>query len=166
MLKKNVELKCRCHGMSGSCQYKSCWRSTRKFRTTGNQLYDKFKTAKAVSPGNDGPNTLWTSGNSMSINHMRTNNIQRRSIPEEELVYVDQSPDFCKRNRQLGVLGPKGRVCNATKGSAGSCDYLCCQRGYNITVLEEQSNCNCHFKWCCEVVCQKCTRSVRIHTCK
>jgi hypothetical protein len=32
----------------------------------------------------------------------------------KDLIYFEESPDFCTPNPKFGVLGTKGRVCNDT----------------------------------------------------
>ena len=39
---KLMLLKCRCHGVSGSCEFKTCWRSMPKFAEIGNYLKEKY----------------------------------------------------------------------------------------------------------------------------
>lgn len=47
----------------------------------------------------------------------------------------------------------------------GSCDELCCGRGYNTFMERRQEQCNCKFIWCCEVQCQQCLTTVEKYTC-
>ncbi|KAL3319189.1 hypothetical protein Ciccas_002141 [Cichlidogyrus casuarinus] len=44
----NMELSCRCHGTSGSCAMKSCFRKVPKMRTIGNQLKKEYLSAIQV----------------------------------------------------------------------------------------------------------------------
>lgn len=44
-----MSLKCRCHGISGSCELKTCWRSLPTFDTIGNYLKSKYISASRVS---------------------------------------------------------------------------------------------------------------------
>uniref|UniRef100_A0A8C6UYC1 Protein Wnt n=1 Tax=Neogobius melanostomus TaxID=47308 RepID=A0A8C6UYC1_9GOBI len=75
---------------------------------------------------------------------------------KQDLIYSDESPDFCLANRKTGSLGTKGRTCNSTALDISGCDLLCCQRGYREETVVFEENCLCRFHWCCVVQCKKC----------
>lgn len=109
-----------------------------------------------------------------------------------DLVYLDESPDWCRANKQLqwpGKLyhfaihnctckiinfffffcifsGTHGRKCNKTSSGLDSCSILCCGRGYNTKKIVIHERCNCKFQWCCHVKCDTCTKVVEEYTCK
>lgn len=37
-----------------------------------------------------------------------------KSPTRKDLIYFEESPDFCVPNHKFGVIGTKGRVCNDT----------------------------------------------------
>jgi len=43
-----MKVQCKCHGVSGSCELKTCWRSLAPFRDVGNILKDKYNGAAEV----------------------------------------------------------------------------------------------------------------------
>jgi len=43
-----MKVQCKCHGVSGSCEVKTCWRSVPAFREVGNILKDKYNGATEV----------------------------------------------------------------------------------------------------------------------
>jgi wingless-type MMTV integration site family protein 16 len=45
-LMKNL---CRCHGISGSCELKTCWRSLPPFQEVGARLKDRYENSVAIS---------------------------------------------------------------------------------------------------------------------
>jgi hypothetical protein len=50
---KLMLLKCRCHGISGSCELKTCWRSLPPFAEIGKYLKEKYdKSAVQVTAHN------------------------------------------------------------------------------------------------------------------
>ena len=48
MILKNVRKQCKCHGMSGSCEIKTCWKVSPDFRVVGDILKKKFEKANKV----------------------------------------------------------------------------------------------------------------------
>ena len=144
---------CKCHGLSGSCTLKTCWKKMPMFHYVGSRLKDRFDAATKVTGTNDGQGGLIP----MVSNH--------KPLEAEDLIYTETSPDFCKPNRKYGSLGTKGRECDPFSLGVGGCDNLCCGNGFKqkkITVFE---NCNCKFKWCCEVVCQTCIVIKTVYLC-
>lgn len=89
-------------------------------------------------------------------------------IPKRvDLVYLDDSPNYCDRNLRLGSLGTTGRPCNLTaRGDLNGCDFLCCERGYNTHEFVRVEKCRCKFKWCCNVQCDTCRERIEQYTCK
>ena len=106
-----------------------------------------------VIPGNDGKSLIPES--------------EFLKPPEgEDLIYVEESPDYCVRDRLSGSLGTVGRECNTTWSGTGGCALLCCGRGHRTNVRYVQENCKCRFHWCCEVHCETCVVRKLISTCR
>lgn len=83
----------------------------------------------------------------------------------KDLVYLEQSPDFCNRHPRLGIQGTHGRQCNDTSIGVDGCDLMCCGRGYRTEELHVVERCACTFHWCCEVKCKLCKVKKIVHTC-
>ena len=115
---KNMQMPCKCHGMSGSCTTKYCHRSLPPFENVGHFLHKKYQSAVLV--------TLDQSSNKL-VNYDR---IINRYGPLD-LVYLEQSPNYCYKDVALGTIGTAGRECNKSSLSENSCDILCCGHGYN-----------------------------------
>ncbi|GLG97882.1 Protein Wnt-1 [Gryllus bimaculatus] len=50
----NVQPRCKCHGVSGSCELKTCWEAAPPFRAVGAALKERFRAAVLVDQGNLG----------------------------------------------------------------------------------------------------------------
>ncbi|MGH0158134.1 UNVERIFIED_CONTAM: hypothetical protein FKN15_035099 [Acipenser sinensis] len=54
---------------------------------------------------------------------------------KNDLVYFENSPDYCIRDHEAGSLGTAGRICNLTSRGADSCEVMCCGRGYDTETV-------------------------------
>jgi len=157
---KLMLLKCRCHGVSGSCQFKTCWRNLPQFAEIGNFLkkkYDKSAVQVSRAPDNQGRDR-----------YRRTAAKNPASLPvsKRSLVYIQPSPDYCEDDPKSGVMGTRGRQCNKHSRGRDGCSFLCCGRGFRTEIKIEYEKCKCKFVWCCAVQCKQCKRKNYIHTCK
>ncbi|CAL1546895.1 unnamed protein product, partial [Lymnaea stagnalis] len=151
-VKNYMRRECKCHGLSGSCTLKTCWKKMPPFREVSNRLKERFDGAIKVIISNDGKNII-PEGSTI------------KPPSKQDLVYSDPSPDFCKKNKNVGSLGTKGRECDPESMGVGGCDLLCCNRGYTKQQVTLRENCKCRFLWCCEVVCETCETTKVIHRC-
>lgn len=152
-VKSLMRLECKCHGLSGSCTIKTCWMKMAPFREIGMRLKDRFDGAAKVIARNDGHSFM-------------PEGLTIKPPTRHDLVYTDDSNDFCRANHKTGSLGTVGRECNATSQGVDGCDLLCCNRGYEHRVVREKVNCRCMFKWCCEVTCSTCIEKRDVNTCR
>lgn len=49
MVKASLQTECKCHGVSGSCTMKTCWKSLPPFSQVGEALMKKYNRAKPVT---------------------------------------------------------------------------------------------------------------------
>ncbi|XP_059476120.1 protein Wnt-2 [Neocloeon triangulifer] len=195
-VKVNLLTECKCHGVSGSCTLKTCWKTLPPFRRIGDYLMKKYIKARTVhaissSPGKrSGPNSV--SSEPSGLHHHqgypraaylalrrptgeawpRRQGTIRRSPPVQrrpkraELVFLHQSPNYCERDLARGSLGTTGRTCNRSSTGTEGCEVLCCGRGYNTHQYTRHWQCRCKFHWCCYVECAKCSERTEEYTCK
>ncbi|XP_060100817.1 protein Wnt-16 [Heteronotia binoei] len=145
---------CRCHGVSGSCALKTCWKTMSTFDKIGSFLKEKYENSIQISD--------------RLKKKLRRKLKSQRKIPvhKEDLLYIHRSPNYCVEDRKLGVPGTHGRECNRTSEGPDGCNLLCCGRGYNTHVVRHVERCDCKFVWCCYVRCRKCETMTDVHTCK
>ncbi|CAI5773526.1 protein Wnt-11 isoform X2 [Podarcis lilfordi] len=154
-LKASLEMKCKCHGVSGSCSIKTCWRGLQELRDIALDLKNKYLSATKVVHRPMG-----------TRKHLVPKDLDIRPVKETELVYLQSSPDFCMKNEKVGSHGTQDRQCNKTSNGSDSCDLMCCGRGYNPYMDKVVERCHCKYHWCCYVTCKKCERTVERYVCK
>jgi len=148
----NMKVTCKCHGVSGSCSLITCWQQLAPFRVVGDTLRDKYNAATRVKPTNKGRLRL----------HKRNIKVPTAN----DLIFIKNSPDYCKQDPNTGSLGTTGRVCNKDSEGMDGCNLMCCGRGYNTIKTRLKERCKCKFHWCCYVECQTCTKPVELNVCK
>ncbi len=149
-----MQIQCKCHGVSGSCELKTCWRAMPSFRQVGSDLKEKFDGATEVTEKRIGSRRILVPVNRQFKHHT-----------EDDLVYLQASPDYCNPDPKTGSLGTTGRLCNKTSKAIDGCDLLCCGRGFKTRRKIVTERCFCKFHWCCYVKCQMCKREVEEHIC-
>ncbi|EFX82994.1 putative secreted signaling factor WNT16 [Daphnia pulex] len=151
-----MRMQCRCHGVSGSCELKTCWRTMPTFAQVGDYLKQKYENAVQMS------------SKELKIQSSSSSSKTKRQAPlgKTDLIHIHKSPNYCVEDPKKGILGTSGRVCNKNSTGSDSCDLLCCGRGYNTQVVRHVERCFCRFVWCCQVKCKTCVTMLDVHTCK
>lgn len=155
----HMHLKCKCHGLSGSCEVKTCWWAQPDFRAIGDFLKDKYDSASEMVVEKHRESRGW-------VETLRAKYALFKPPTERDLVYYENSPNFCEPNPETGSFGTRDRTCNVTSHGIDGCDLLCCGRGHNTRTEKRKEKCHCVFHWCCYVSCQECIRIYDVHTCK
>jgi len=171
--------------MSGSCTMKTCWMRLPHLREIGNAIKDRFDGATRVLISNAGSlrNVRPRRGNRArrrgraqqrtrkssrryKKSQLQPFNLDHKPPTRKDLVFYEDSPNFCFKDRRYGVSGTKGRACNVSSLGLDGCDLMCCGRGYSVSVKTVTERCKCTFQWCCQVECQNCTVTKTFYTCK
>ncbi|XP_044751947.1 protein Wnt-4 [Coccinella septempunctata] len=138
-VQSNVEKKCRCHGVSGSCSVKTCWRGVKPFEKISEILKNEYHGAISV----DFTNT---------ISHPVKNTSRR-------ILYIKPTLNLCQKT--------VGRHCNGTDNCATLCCgrgfnvksievvYICNCEWRNHAVFNGD-----------DLVCQQCRKNQDMYTCK
>nr|XP_031527986.1 protein Wnt-9a [Vicugna pacos] len=159
VIKAGVETTCKCHGVSGSCTVRTCWRQLAPFHEVGKRLKHKYETALKV-----GSTTNEATGEAGAISPPRgraSGTGGGDPLPRTpELVHLDDSPSFCLAGRFSP--GTAGRRCHREK----NCESICCGRGHNTQSRVVTRPCQCQVRWCCYVECRQCTQREEVYTCK
>ena len=148
-----VKIECKCHGVSGSCSMKTCWLKLPSFREVGDYLKDKYDSAIEVKYQS-------------KIRQLRPRFKRFTKPTKEDLIYIEDSPNYCDINKNIGTLGTHGRQCNRNSLGPDGCNIMCCGRGYYIQKTIKEEKCKCKFQWCCSVKCETCITEVETYICK
>ncbi|XP_057629971.1 protein Wnt-9b [Chionomys nivalis] len=155
-VKSGLRTTCKCHGVSGSCAVRTCWKQLSPFRETGEVLKLRYDTAVKVSSATNealGRLELWAPA--------KPGGPAKGLAPRPgDLVYMEDSPSFCRPSKYSP--GTAGRVCSRDT----SCSSLCCGRGYDTQSRMVAFSCHCQVQWCCHVECQQCAQQELVYTCK
>ncbi|EDS30330.1 wingless [Culex quinquefasciatus] len=146
-LRAKMQKVCKCHGMSGSCTTRVCWRRLPPMKQMADTFGSMFDAAALVKPVE----------NKGVIKKLKRKDSQYKKVNKSDLVYIAESPDYCEENDSLGIFGTRGRFCNRTSYGIEGCRLLCCGRGYQTRIRNVEEKCNCKFVWCCSVKCDTCS---------
>ncbi|KAG7250539.1 hypothetical protein CRUP_031994, partial [Coryphaenoides rupestris] len=160
-VKSGLKTTCKCHGVSGSCAVRTCWKQLSPFHDTGRLLKFRYDTAvrvHSVTNAATGESELAgsqrrassTSGTSSGSSGGGGGGgggggtgVSAPSGPRPtDLVYLEDSPSFCRASRYSPGTG--GRGC----AKDTSCGSLCCGRGYNTATRLTSLSCNCQGLTC------------------
>ncbi|KAM6172244.1 protein Wnt-11 isoform 2-T2 [Erethizon dorsatum] len=154
-LRASLEVKCKCHGVSGSCSIRTCWKGLPELQDVAADLKTRYLSATKVVHRPMG-----------TRKHLVPKDLDIRPVKDSELIYLQSSPDFCMKNEKVGSHGTQDRQCNKTSNGSDSCDLMCCGRGYNPYTDRVVERCHCKYHWCCYVTCRRCERTVERYVCK
>lgn len=144
--------KCKCHGVSGSCSMKTCWKKLSDFNATALLLRQKYNQAIRKAPN---VRTMRREAPSSRVKKPK----QRRKKQQSQyttLYYLETSPTYCSVTKDRQCLNPD------------NCANLCCGRGYTTRVFRQVEKCRCRFNngRCCQLICDYCQRYEDRYFCK
>lgn len=121
LLSTNMEIKCKCHGVSGSCVTKTCWKAAPELEKFATILKRKYERAQQVTlvPEKDGLMLKPANGRMERYINARlsatpspstvysVNNFSPAN--KGELVFLEASPDYCQPNPKHDIRGTSGK---------------------------------------------------------
>ena len=124
------QVQCKCHGISGSCDVRTCWSALPNFRFVSTALKHLYESAVRVhvplSRDKEGSQDSTT----FAIAIRRATAARRRAAPSSGLVYLHQTRDPCLPDNAHGVPRMRGRVCGNRASGDAACARMCCGRGH------------------------------------
>ncbi|EDV99211.1 protein Wnt-4 isoform X2 [Drosophila grimshawi] len=144
--------KCKCHGVSGSCSMKTCWKKMADFNATATLLRQKYNQAIRKAPNQ---RTM----RQAPASRMKKPKQRRKKQQQSQyttLYYLETSPTYCSVTKDRQCLHPD------------NCANLCCGRGYTTRVFKQVEKCRCRFNngRCCQLICDYCQRYEDKYFCK
>ena len=158
---------CKCLGISGSCVLQSCPQEFPEFATLGKDILNVYRNRTCHE---DSDSLSQSSGDDPTIGS-DTPDIVLSATQEvcssRQLLFLNDSPNYCIQNEAIGSLGTSGRVCDPHTTGSDSCDYLCtqCGRGHVKVTRVHYETCYCKFTFCCDIHCFKCPRTTDMYVC-
>ncbi|XP_038209596.1 protein Wnt-4 [Zerene cesonia] len=134
---------CKCHGFSGSCTTKTCWKKLAPFNSAMGLLKKHYHHAIKKKLVN------YTTKRAIAPKARRRMEKDRKS-----LLYLQKTPNLC--------VSTKSRACK----DRNNCATLCCGRGFVVIKSFVRSRCRCKMVDCCVVKCDTCVEEVENFTCK
>lgn len=98
---ESFQTQCKCHGVSGSCNIKTCWRALPPMTVIGQKILQKYTNAIEVSK------TLLD-----GLSESMPKKVRKKSLNAQQLIYLSKSPDYCTKDEKLGSFGTVGRWVN------------------------------------------------------
>ncbi|XGW26453.1 hypothetical protein V3C99_007230 [Haemonchus contortus] len=155
LLASRMGKECKCHGVSGSCVTKTCWKVVPRFDEFSELLMHKYEMAQQVTVAPHGTTLMVREP---VLDGKRTERYlkdkgDKHKAAKGDLVYLDSSPDYCS-------VDTRGRHCG------NNCDEICCGRGWDTVREVVDEPCQCRFIWCCDVKCKTCKKIVDRNFCR
>ena len=148
--------KCKCHGKSDACTYKTCWYVSPTIKNVGDKIWKLYENSVR---------SQWNRTTKVLFEKDRPKRDQSQGLLDSKLTYFTRSENFCVQNLAMGVMGTYGRTCNSTSQGNDGCNTMCCNRPHQKTYVTKQKKCNCKFVWCCDVKCETCNTTEVVETC-
>lgn len=90
---------CKCHGVSGACNVKTCWRGLASLGDVSERLKRRYQIAVEVA--------RYASAGHLNKMVPVSGHVGR--LEKADLVYRTKSPDYCSKDVRVGSLGTYGR---------------------------------------------------------
>ena len=148
--------KCKCHGKSDTCTYKTCWHVSPDITKVGDKIWKLYSNAVR---------SQWNKTTNVLYDKERSKREKTQEKLVDQLTYFAKSENFCVQNLSMGVMGTYGRTCNSTSTGSDGCNTMCCGRSHKKSFITKEGKCNCKFVWCCDVKCETCSKTEVVETC-
>ena len=162
-VREHMQKRCRCHGVSGACEFKTCWVGLPPFDVLGAALKRPLRHAADDRAGGEARPSAGAATQAQeraTHRHRRRARLRGARAATPAALFTpcawnarlaqNKSPTYCERDVSTGAIGTAGRACNATAPHwrADSCAALCCGRGFTKRTEWRVEQCACKFVYC------------------
>ncbi|KAJ8920937.1 hypothetical protein NQ315_015730 [Exocentrus adspersus] len=98
VMTESLQTQCKCHGVSGSCNIKTCWKALPPMTVIGQKILQKYTNAMEISKYFLDKNLLEST----------PKKVKSKPLNSQHLMYISKSPDYCTKDEKLGSLGTVG----------------------------------------------------------
>ena len=151
----NSKLKCVCHGVSGSCSIRTCTREIPSIFEIGDILRSKYDQAVRVNV------VVGQNGDTM-IQRADRRREQEGAPLSTELIYIETTTNHCSVDPEYTKSRhclPQSELTTVSSKFYPPCEDFCCSGNYGSTPKTIVETCNCHFEFCCNLICDSCERA-------
>lgn len=92
-VRSRMSRSCKCHGVSGSCSVRVCWRRLPALRDVGSSLGLRYDGASHMK--------LAIGNGKRRKRKLKPIKQDMKKPAKTDLVYLEDSPDYCERNERL-----------------------------------------------------------------
>ncbi|VDK52917.1 unnamed protein product [Anisakis simplex] len=89
---QNMHKQCRCHGVSGSCEFRTCWLQMPKFAEVGEMLKQRYNHF-SVQVARRAKKRL----------RRKERSERKKPLRGNEIAYINKSPNYCEPNEAEGA---------------------------------------------------------------
>jgi len=114
---------CKCHGVSGSCSMRTCWKSLPDLRSVAVTMLDRYSFAVEVAYKRVSRRPRKSTKSVATVTTSLINAVtstppvkrlvpvmhRRRTLNDTDIAYYTMSPDYCLPDASLGSVGTKDR---------------------------------------------------------
>ena len=180
-VQKLMRHQCKCHGVSGACNVRTCWTTLPEFAevntTKQNQHFIDFSSiflinCRSVLIWSKNMTFRWKSlrtHRALNWSRLTTWTTTARAARPNHLTLMISSIWSTRRITAPSTRRPDPSARQddpVTRRLKGSTAVICFGRGYDTRRVLVTQPCQCTFKWCCSVECKTCTHWKDEYFCK
>ena len=155
-------LRCKCHGLSGSCGVKTCIRVVPSIFEIGDIVKEKYEDSVKVNV------ILHGSTGQATLEIVDQRRYQDGAPTIADLVYLEMPANYCSVSPEYTTSRycmPQADLTSELRKFYPPCEEFCCSGEYHSARKTINQLCNCYFQFCCDLKCQTCEEAFMEYRC-